>query len=132
MSMIGGGSKKLSTILYYAFVEMGAEKLFPFKPEIAKAFDAPFPSREYKMGVRSMPMQVPIIPDSSLAAQKKARDFFKSWNKPFLSAFAGNDPITNSMEKDVLKMCPKALKSPLHWGRTFLPMDKTKKSFQIL
>jgi haloalkane dehalogenase len=132
MSMIGGGSKKLSTILYYAFVQMGAEKFFPFKPEIAKAFDAPFPSIEYKMGVRSMPMQVPIIPDSSLAAQKKARDFFKSWNKPFLCAFAGNDPITNSMEKDVLKMCPKALKAPYVGGGHFYQWTKPKELSDII
>ena len=132
MSMIGGGNKKLSTSLYYAFVQMGAEKFYPFKPEIAKAFDAPFPSREYKMGVRSMPMQVPIIPDSSLAAQKEARDFFKSWNKPFLSAFAGNDPITNSMEKDVLKMCPKALKAPYIGGGHFYQWTKPKELSDII
>ena len=111
---------------------MGAEKFYPFKPEIAKAFDAPFPSREYKMGVRSMPMQVPIIPDSSLAAQKEARDFFKSWNKPFLSAFAGNDPITNSMEKDVLKMCPTALKDHYIGGGHFYQWTKQKELSDII
>ena len=132
MSMIGGGRKKINNVAYYYFVQMGIERFYPLKPEIAKAFDAPFPGREYKMGVRSMPTQVPIIPDRSLTAQKKARDFFKSWNKPFMSVFAGNDPITNTMEKDVLKMCPKVLKAPYIGGGHFYQWTKPKELSNIL
>ena len=132
MSMIGGGRKKINNVAYYCFVQMGIEKLYPLKPEIAKAFDAPYPSREYKMGVRSMPMQVPIVPDRSLAAQKKARNFFRSWNKPFMSVFAGNDPITNTMEKDVLKMCPKVLKAPYIGGGHFYQWTKPKELSNVL
>ena len=132
MSMIGRGSKNLNNIMYYFFLKMGMEKIFPFKPKIAKAFDAPFPDGRYKMGVRSMPMQVPVVPDHSLAAQKKARDFFKTWKKPFLSVFAGNDPITNTMEKDVLEMCPKVLKAPYIGGGHFYQWTKPKELSNIL
>ena len=47
----------------------------------------PFPIPSYKMGPRAMPSQVPMIPDQSLDAQKEAREFFKTSDKPFLASF---------------------------------------------
>ena len=62
-----------------------------------------------------MPSQVPIIPDESLDAQRRlARDFFARSSKPFLSVFAGNDPVTNGIEKDVLRMAPNAISVRSH------------------
>ena len=49
-----------------------------------------------------MPSHVPTLPDSSLEAQKDAREFFATSQKPFLSVFAGDDPVTNGIEDDVL------------------------------
>ena len=61
----------------------------PFPTPLAKAYDAPFPDPSYKMGPRAMPSQVPTLPTSpSLEEQRKAWEFFQSFNKPFLCAFA--------------------------------------------
>ena len=43
-----------------------------------KVYEAPFPNSSYKMGPRAMPSHVPTIPDQSLKAQKKAREFLKN------------------------------------------------------
>ena len=83
------------------FQGLGLEKLSPFSTDLIKAYEAPFPDPSYKMGPRAMPSQVPSIPDQSLEAQRKAREFFRTSNIPFLSVFAGNDPVTNGIEKDV-------------------------------
>lgn len=63
--------------------------------DLARAYDAPFPDRSYKMGPRAMPSQVPTLPtDPSLEAQREAWEFFSRFDKPFLCAFADDDPVT--------------------------------------
>ena len=60
---------------------LGIGKYFPMKSDIAKAYDAPFPTPAYKMGIRAMPMQVPIIPDHSLWKLKEKQEKFSSIGK---------------------------------------------------
>jgi len=84
------------------------------------------------MGPRAMPSQVPMIPDQSLDAQKKAREFFKTSEKPFLAVFAGNDPVTNGAEKDVLKMAPNAISAPHIGGGHFFQWTKPKQLSKVL
>ena len=98
----------LTASIHYLLQRLGLEKISPFYNDLMKAYEAPFPDASYKMGPRAMPSQVPTIPDQSLSAQKEAREFFRTSNKPFLSVFAGDDPVTNGIEKDVLKMAPNA------------------------
>ena len=100
--------------------------------DLMKAFEAPFPSPKYKMGCRAMPSHVPIVKDKSLEAVAKARDFFKNTDKPFLSVFAGNDPVTNAMEKDVLKMVPNAIKASHIGGGHFFQWTKPKELSKVL
>ena len=100
--------------------------------DLMRAYEAPFPSPKYKMGCRAMPSHVPIIPDKSLDAQKKAREFYNKTNKPFLSVFAGNDPVTNDMEKDVLKMVPNAIKAKNIGGGHFFQWTKPKELSKVL
>ena len=104
----------------------------PYISDLMKAYNAPFPSNEYKMGCRAMPSHVPIIPDQSLDAQRKARKFFNKTNKPFLSVFAGNDPVTNAMERDVLEMVPNATKAPTIGGGHFFQWTKPKELSNVL
>ena len=109
--MMSQSMEKMSSfkkLTYYLFIRLGLKKYFPFKSNLAKAYDAPFPDPSYMMGTRAMPSQVPMTPDKSTDEQKKAREFFFTWNKPFLSVFAGDDPVTNRIEADVLAMCPNA------------------------
>jgi haloalkane dehalogenase len=54
-----------------------------------------------------MPSQVPTLPTSpSLEQQGKAWEFFKSFDKPFLCAFADNDPVTRGGETQFLEQVP--------------------------
>ena len=79
-----------------------------------------------------MPSQVPTIPDQSLDAQREAREFFKTSDKPFLSVFAGDDPVTNGIEKDVLKMAPNAKIAEHIGGGHFFQWTKPKQLSKIL
>ena len=79
----------------------------PFPTPLARAYDAPFPDPTYKMGPRAMPSQVPTLPTSpSLEQQGKAWAFFEKFEKPFLCAFADNDPVTAGAEQDFLSRVP--------------------------
>ena len=111
---------------------LGLEKISPFYTNLMKAYEAPFPNPSYKMATRAMPSHVPMIPDQSLDAQKKAREFFKTSDKPFLAVFAGNDPVTNGAEKDVLKMAPNAKSAPHIGGGHFFQWTKAKPLSKIL
>jgi len=91
---------------------------------LGRAYEAPFPDPEYKMGVRAMPSQVPTLPDDpSLEAQARAWQFFEAFDKPFLCAFADNDPITKGGEKAFIDRVPGARGQPhtrIHGGGHFV------------
>ena len=123
---------KLSMLMHHTFISLDIERFYPFTSDLIKAYEAPFPDPSYKMGPRAMPSQVPIIPDQSLEAQKKAREFFKTSTKPFLAVFAGDDPVTNGIEKDVLKMAPNAKSAPHIGGGHFYQWTRPKKLSDIL
>ena len=81
---------------------------------------------------RAMPSHVPIVPDQSLEEQRKAREFFGKWDKPFLSVFAGDDPVTNGIEQDVLQMCPNAKSAPQIGGGHFYQWTRPKELSELL
>ena len=122
----------LAASIHYLLQRLGLEKISPFYNDLMKAYEAPFPDATYKMGPRAMPSQVPTIPDQSLDAQKEAREFFKTSDKPFLSVFAGDDPVTNGIEKDVLKMAPNAKSAEHIGGGHFFQWTKPKQLSKIL
>ena len=123
---------KLAAIGHYLFFKLGLESISPFSTNLVKAYEAPFPNPSYKMGPRAMPSHVPIIPDQSLEAQKKARDFFATSSLPFLAVFAGDDPVTNGIEKDVLRMAPNAKSAPHIGGGHFYQWTRPKQLSNIL
>jgi haloalkane dehalogenase len=80
---------------------------------VGPAYEAPFPDPGYKMGVRAMPSMVPTLPDDpSLEAQARAWAFYETFDKPFLCAFADNDPVTRGMDKDFVEKVPGAKGQP--------------------
>jgi len=107
MSMMIERPSKPLQLLKFLLHKMGVTS--PLPTPLAKAYDAPFPDPGYKMGPRAMPSQVPTLPTSpSLEAQRKAWEFFDAFNKPFLCAFADNDPVTRAMEPVFRKRVPGA------------------------
>ena len=80
---------------------------------VGRAYEAPFPTPAYKMGVRAMPSQVPMLPDDpSLQAQANAWSFYERFEKPFLCAFADNDPVTAGGEAAFIERVPGARGQP--------------------
>lgn len=64
------------------------------------AYDAPFPDATFQAGPRIMPSLVPTTKnDPEHEANKKAWEGFFQWKKPFLTAFADNDPITRGGDR---------------------------------
>tara|TARA_B110000090_G_scaffold55955_1_gene63801 strand:- start:746 stop:1678 length:933 start_codon:yes stop_codon:yes gene_type:complete len=123
---------KLSMMGQYLLENLGFAKISPFTSDLVKAYDAPFPDPSFKMGPRAMPSHVPILPDASLDAQREAREFFKTSTKPFLAVFAGDDPVTNNIEKDVLKMAPNAKSAPHIGGGHFYQWTRAEELSDIL
>lgn len=65
------------------------------KPQEVAAYDAPFPSRRYRIAARLLPTFVPITPDDpERLNNERAWELFKRWNKPFLTLFSNRDPVT--------------------------------------
>jgi haloalkane dehalogenase len=81
----------------------------PLAPEVLAAYDAPFPSDEYKAGARVMPTLVPTSTDDpATEANRKAWTVLQEWEKPFLVAFSDSDPITGAMAPILRKLVPGA------------------------
>jgi haloalkane dehalogenase len=66
--------------------------------EIA-AYDAPFPDESYKEGARQFPTLVPVTPEhGSVAENLAAWQVLEKFDKPFMTAFSDNDPVTKGGE----------------------------------
>ncbi|MBB4932931.1 haloalkane dehalogenase [Lipingzhangella halophila] len=81
----------------------------PLDPEVCAAYDAPFPTEEYKAGPRAMPRLVPTKPDDpATRANRSAWDALSRSGTPFLTAFSDGDPITGPMGPVLRRTIPGA------------------------
>ena len=66
------------------------------------AYDAPFPSAEYKVATRAYPSLVPVSADNPACGDnRRAWEVFERWNKPFICCFSDGDPITRGLDHGV-------------------------------
>jgi haloalkane dehalogenase len=69
-------------------------------PAERAAYDAPFPSADYKAGARIFPRLVPTRPDDPASdANRRAWQVYQRWDKPFVCCFSDGDPITRGWDK---------------------------------
>lgn len=79
----------------------------PLSEEVLAAYNAPFPSEEYKAGARIFPALVPIDADDPEAIKNsQAWEKLRNWEKPFLTIFGDKDAIMRGAEKVFQKMIP--------------------------
>jgi len=76
-----------------AIVNMGCTT--DLAPGVVAGYDAPFPDQTYVEGARQFPLLVPATPDDPASeANRAAWTVLERFDKPFLTAFSDQDPIT--------------------------------------
>lgn len=82
-------------------------------PAERTAYDAPFPTAAAKVAARVFPGLVPTRPDDpASAANRRAWDLFRRWDKPFITCFSDGDPITRGGAAPWLAAVPGARGQP--------------------
>lgn len=104
--------------------------------DVVAAYDAPFPDDAYKAGARQFPLLVPTSPDDpAAAANRKAWEVLKRWQKPFLTAFSDSDPVTGGADQILQQDIPGASGQPhttIIGGGHFLQEDKGEELAQVV
>lgn len=73
------------------------------------AYEAPYPDESYKAGARQFPALVPIKPDMpSVKENIEAWKVLERFEKPFLTAFSDQDPITRGADARLQSRIPGA------------------------
>ncbi|MGB6229057.1 MAG: haloalkane dehalogenase [Litorimonas sp.] len=92
------------------------------------AYDAPYPDERYKAGARIFPSLVPTSPDQDGAADnREAWDVLSAWDKPFVTCFSDQDPVTKGGDQVFQKKVPGTKGRPhriIEAGGHFLQEDK--------
>ncbi len=95
--------------------------------EIIAAYNAPFPSEEYKAGARVFPLIVPIESDDPESIRnREVWQKLKKWEKPFITLFGGEDDIMRDSDKLFQRLVPgtKAQAHSTLYAGHFLQEDK--------
>ncbi|MEH6403600.1 MAG: haloalkane dehalogenase [Sneathiella sp.] len=105
-------------------------------PEIVAGYDAPYPDESYKEGARQFPLLVPSSSDNPESQKNRdAWEILKAFDKPFLTAFSDQDPITAGGDKVLQKLIP-GTKGQAHTtieqGGHFLQEDQGPKLAEVV
>ena len=105
-------------------------------PEIAAAYEAPFPDASYKAGARAFPGLIPqTLDDPATPDNQKAWEVLSRWEKPFLCAFSDKDPITGGGERMLIGKIPGAEGQPhttIEGGGHFLQEDRGEELARVV
>lgn len=108
----------------------------PLSAEELAAYSAPYPSDEYIAGARVFPALVPTSTnDPETENNRNAWKVLMQWNKPLLTLFSDNDPITKGGERVFQKLVPGAKGQPhqiIKGGGHFLQEDKGEEIANIM
>ncbi len=96
--------------------------------DVIAGYDAPFPDESYKEGARQFPVLVPTSPDDpASAANRAAWEALGRFDRPFLTAFSDQDPITAGGDRALQAAVPGCARQPhttIAGGGHFLQEDR--------
>ncbi len=86
---------------------MTAVSATPLSTAEMAAYSAPFPDQSYMAGARRFPSLVPVFHDEPEVAENRAAwEVLKQFDKPFMCAFADDDPVTAGGDRPFLEKVP--------------------------
>ncbi|WP_165857051.1 haloalkane dehalogenase [Marinobacter sp. JSM 1782161] len=92
-------------------IQLGTSR--PLTDAERAAYDAPFPSADFKAGARAFPRLVPVAPDDPASdANRAAWEALEHWHKPFITCFSDGDPITRGGDRYMQRRIPGAQGQP--------------------
>lgn len=103
---------------------------------VLQAYEAPFPDPSFQAGAKIFPSLVPTSPeDPACEANIEAWKILSKWEKPFLTLFSDQDPITHGGDRYFIKKIP-GTKGQAHQtikdGGHFLQEDKGEEIAEIM
>jgi haloalkane dehalogenase len=73
------------------------------------AYDAPFPDESFKVGLRQLPLLIPVTRnDPGAAINRRTTDALRAWDKPFVTAYSDGDPATRGWDRVFQELVPGA------------------------
>jgi haloalkane dehalogenase len=100
------------------------------------AYEAPYPDESYKAGARQFPALVPVKPEmASVAENLEAWKVLERFEKPFLTAFSDQDPITAGADARLqarIPGCKGQAHTTIKGGGHFLQEDQPEAIVEVL
>lgn len=85
----------------------------PLPDDVLAAYDAPFPDRSYKAGLRQLTALIPLTRnDPGAAICRSTMAFLEQWDRPLLTAYSDGDPATRGWETVFQERVPGAKGQP--------------------
>ena len=109
----------LDYVLYYQRAPDITASMFvdavagPLEPDVRAAYDAPFPDRSYKAGLRQLTSLLPLTRnDPGAVIGRATMAALERWQRPFLTAFSDGDEATRGWERVFQRRVPGAQGQP--------------------